>query len=266
MWRLVHAIVGRELLRLFRQRGRFLSAMVRPLIWLFVIGAGLGATVGEIGDPSYQRFLVPGVLGMVLLFGAMLVALSVVYDKEFGVMRLLMIAPAPHYWIILAKIVSAVVVSLLQAVAFGALLVPLGFLDSNISPGLFAVALLATAIVCASLGMVVAVYSSTLENFSVVMNFVIFPVFFTSGALYPVSRLPEALQVVAMANPFTYGVDLLKHALLAGTAAPFPADFSVGLDLTVVTAFAATACFAACLRFSHEASAGALGFLRSRQS
>lgn len=266
MWRLVHAIVGRELLRLFRQRGRFLSAMVRPLIWLFVIGAGLGATMGEVGDPSYQRFLVPGVLGMVLLFGAMLVALSVVYDKEFGVMRLLMIAPVSHYWVVLAKIASAVVVSLLQVVAFAILLIPLGFFDASVSPWLLVLALVTTAIVCASLGMVVAVYSSTLENFSVVMNFVIFPVFFTSGALYPIERLPDALQVVAMANPFTYGVDLLKHALLAGTAAPFPADFTVGIDLAVATGFAVMASAVACLRFSREASAGALSFLLSRQT
>ncbi len=264
MLRLFQAIIGRELVRLFRQRGRFLSALVRPLIWMFVIGSGIGATIGDVGDPGYQRFLLPGVLGMVLLFGAMLVALSVVYDKEFGVMRLLMIAPVPHYWIVLAKIASAVVVALLQAIAFAVLLVPFGFFDAGFSPGLFALALVATALVCASLGMLVAVYSSTLENFSVVMNFVIFPVFFTSGALYPVARLPAALQYVAMANPFTYGVDLLKHAVLDGTASPFPADFDIGLDLAVVTGFAVAASFVSVLRFSSEASAGAFGFLRGR--
>ena len=266
MRRLFQAIIGRELVRLFRQRGRFLSALVRPAIWLFVIGSGIGATIGDVGDPGYQRFLLPGVLGMVLLFGAMLVALSVVYDKEFGVMRVLMIAPVAHYWIVLAKIASAVVVSLLQVIAFAALLIPLGFFDTGVSPGLLAVALLATAIVCASLGMLVAVFSSTLENFSVVMNFVIFPVFFTSGALYPVARLPDALQLVAMANPFTYGVDLLKHALISGTATRYPADFDVSLDLTVVTGFALAASLVACLRCSREASAGGLGFLRGRQS
>ncbi len=266
MGRLFRAIIGRELLRLFRQRGRFLSALVRPLIWLFVIGAGIGATIGDVGDPGYQRFLLPGVLGMVLLFGAMLVALSVVYDKEFGVMRVLMIAPVAHYWIVLAKIASAVVVSLLQVIAFATLLIPLGFFDAGVSPGLLAVALLATAIVCASLGMLVAVFSSTLENFSVVMNFVIFPVFFTSGALYPVARLPDALQLVAMANPFTYGVDLLKHALIGGTATRYPADFDVSLDLYVVSGFALAASLVACFRFSREASEGGLGFLRGRQS
>ena len=266
MGRLFQAIILRELLRLFRQRGRFASALVRPLIWLLVIGSGVGATMGEIGDPGYQRFLLPGVLGMVLLFGAMLVALSVVYDKEFGVMRLLMIAPIRHHWIVLAKIASAVVVSLLQVIAFALLLVPFGFFDTGVSPGLLAVALLSTALVCASLGMLVAVHSSTLENFSVVMNFVIFPVFFTSGALYPVAHLPQALQLVAMINPFTYGVDLLKHALLGGAVAPFPADFEIGLDLTVVSAFILVASLVACLRFSREASLGALGFLRSRTS
>src|SRR4030095_3667179 len=97
------AVLEREVLKLLRQRGRLLSSMVRPILWLLVIGAGFAALPGDAGGPGYQTFLVPGVLGMTLLFGAMLAALSTVYDKESGVMRMLIIAPIEHHWIAIAK-------------------------------------------------------------------------------------------------------------------------------------------------------------------
>jgi ABC-2 type transport system permease protein len=190
------------------------SAAVRPLIWLIVIGSGFNAVLGQIGPYGYHQFLVPGVLGMVMLFGAMLVSLTLVYDKEFGVMRQLIIAPLPHYWIVVAKIISGAVVAVVQAGAFALLLAIFGYVGPEVSIGLLMLGLVATALACASLGMVIAVWSSTLDNFAVVMNFVIFPVFFLSGALYPVHKLPDFLKVVAAVNPFTYGVDMLKHALL----------------------------------------------------
>src|SRR5215470_12021806 len=99
------AVLEREVLKLMRQRGRLLAAMVRPILWLLVIGAGFSAVQGKSGNPDYQTFLVPGVLGMTLLFGAMLAALSTVYDKESGVMRMMIVAPLPHAWIVLAKMV-----------------------------------------------------------------------------------------------------------------------------------------------------------------
>src|SRR5262245_63734280 len=103
----VYAVVERELLRMFRQRTRLVATLVRPLIWLFVIGAGFAAVIGEARGMDYKSFLVPGVLGMTMLFGAMLAALTTVYDKESGVMRLMVIAHMPHAWVVIAKIVSA---------------------------------------------------------------------------------------------------------------------------------------------------------------
>ncbi|WP_338140958.1 ABC transporter permease, partial [Candidatus Entotheonella palauensis] len=92
MWRPLWAIIEREMIRMIRQRGRLVSTAVRPLIWLLVVGSGFNAVMGQMGGEPYHYFLVPGVLGMVMLFGAMLVSLSVVYDKEFGIMRLLITA------------------------------------------------------------------------------------------------------------------------------------------------------------------------------
>jgi len=234
------------------------------MIWFVVLGSGVGVLLEPGGPEDYHHYLVPGVVAMTILFGSMLVALSVAYDKEFGVMRLLVTAPLPHYWIVLAKIASGAVTALIQAGAVLVILSGFGFVSEDTSPVLLFTGLVSTALACATLGILVAVWIATLDNFAVVMNFVIFPVFFLSGALYPVKGLPSALRIFATVNPFTYGVDLLKHALLGANAPVASADFSVLTDLAVLGGFTLVATLIACLRFSHEARAGFHAFMRSR--
>jgi ABC-2 type transport system permease protein len=248
------AVLEREVLKLLRQRGRLLSSMVRPLLWLLVIGAGFGAMQGASGRPGYQAFLVPGVLGMTLLFGAMLAALSTVYDKESGVMRMLVIAPVAHYWIALAKALGAALAALIQALLLLALLALLGYVSSQMSLPLLALGLFGTALACASLGMLVAAWTRTLDNYATVMNLVIFPVFFLSGSLYPVQHLPPPLRLVASVNPFTHGVDLLKQSAIAGPGVAAGADFSLGLDLAVLIGFSAVALLIASVRLSRDSA------------
>jgi ABC-2 type transport system permease protein len=187
---------------------------------------------------------------MVLLFGSMLASLSLIYDKESGVMRMLVIAPFPHYWIILARTASAVIVGVVQAIMLIVILAPFGYIASSINVPLLITGLLMTATVCAGMGMLIAVYSKTLENFAVIMNFVIFPVFFLSGALYPLQHLPAAIRTIALVNPFSYGVDLLKHAMMDNLQAGYQADFSISVDLTVMLLFSLIAVGISCMRFS----------------
>ena len=253
-WRPIYAVLEREVVRMFRQRTRLVSAMVRPLIWLFVIGAGFGAVLQQAGGVSYQQFLVPGVLGMTMLFGAMLAALTMVYDKESGVMRMLIMAPLPHYWIVVAKMLAAALAAILQAVFLLILLAVLGYLDSPMHLGLLALGLVATSAACAGIGMLVAAFTRTLDNFAAIMNFVIFPVFFLSGSLYPVSRLPTALKAVALVNPYTYGVDLLKHAVLGVLPSGMGADFAISTDIAVLAGFTIAALLIASWRFSRESA------------
>jgi ABC-2 type transport system permease protein len=250
----ITAVLEREVLKLMRQRGRLLSALVRPVLWLFVIGAGFEALQGASDEPGYQTFLVPGVLGMTLLFGAMLAALSTVYDKESGVMRMLVIAPIEHYWIVVAKALGAALAALVQALMLFVVLALLGHLSGQVSIGLLAIALLGTALACASLGMLISAWSRTLDNYATMMNLVIFPVFFLSGSLYPVQELPAVLRFVAMLNPYAYGVDLLKHAVVAGPEVAAAADFAVELDVAVLVGFSAAALAVAGVRFSRDSA------------
>jgi ABC-2 type transport system permease protein len=245
-----YAVLERELIRMVRQRTRLVAAMVRPLIWLLVIGGGFNSVVGRAHGLNYQDFLVPGVLGMTTLFGAMLAALTTVYDKESGVMRMMIVAPLPHAWIVLAKMVSAALAGIVQALLLIVLLLLLGHFRST-DWALLAAAVAAASLACAGIGMVTASFSRTLDNFAATMNFVIFPVFFLSGSLYPVQSLPVALKRAAIINPYAYGVDFLKHAILPASV---PTDFSVALDIAVLAGFSIVALTVASWRFSQESA------------
>ncbi len=240
----VAAVAMRDVRKLFRQRGRLLASLIRPLLWLVVIGGGFAAAEPTARGAGYQSFLVPGVLGMTVLFGAALAALATVYDKESGVMRMLIIAPIEHTWIVAAKAAGAAVAALIQAILLLIILTPFGYFGAEVSWPWLAVGLAATAVACACLGMLVAAWTSNLDNYAGMMNFFIFPVFFLSGSLYPVERLPAALKFAAAANPYTHGVDLLRHATNTGPA------FSRATDLAVIIVFSVAAITVAAARFS----------------
>lgn len=248
----IYAVLEREVLRMFRQKTRLISAMVRPLIWLFVIGAGFGTVIGESSGIPYQTFLIPGVIGMTMLFGAMLAALTTVYDKESGVMRMMIIAPLPHFWIVIAKVLSAALAAILQALLLIVLLALLGYLTLDTNFVLLSLGLVTTSLACAGIGILTASFTRTLDNFAAIMNFVIFPVFFLSGSLYPVQNLPELLRWIATINPYTYGVDLLKHATATGST--MAADFSLMVDFSVLIGFTLVAVALASWRFSRESA------------
>jgi ABC-2 type transport system permease protein len=250
------AVVEREFKRFLRQRGRLLSILVRPLLWLVVIGAGFGALVPERGDVSYQQYLLPGIFGLVLLFSSMLSSLSSVYDREFGSMRMLLIAPVPRGTVVAAKVLGSALLGVLQALLFLPLIPLLGLSPGARSLASFLGAVTLTALALSSLGMLLASRIRSIENFAAIMNFVLFPMFFLSGALYPASLLPAALQPLVRLNPLTYGVDLLRHSLLAHAPPGVGGEFSPALDVALLAGFTMLALAAAALLFGREEHLG----------
>jgi ABC-2 type transport system permease protein len=252
--------VLREVQRLRRQKVRMLSGLARPLLWLFLLGSGVGAIAAGVDPAAYRRFLLPGILGMVLLFGAMFGALSTVHDRELGVIRMLLIAPVRRSTLVLAKVVSSCAAALAQA---GTLLLLVPVLGLSPGPGrllLLIGAMALTGLAVSALGMLLATRVDSLENFSGIVNFVLLPMFFLSGALYPVQALPEILRGVASLNPLTYGVDLMKHALFpsgpAGAAAldnRFGPELSVLVDVIVLAATFAAALAMTAFFFDRDA-------------
>ena len=216
------AIVWRELLRFLQQRERFFAALVRPLVWLFVFGAGFRAALGLSIVPPYQTYItyevyiVPGLCAMVVLFNAMQSSLAMVYDREMGSMRLLMTAPLPRWWILGAKLVASATVGVVQCLAF---LLVAWLYDIKLSAlGYIAVlpAIWLSGLMLGALGLAISATIRQLQNFAGVMNFVIFPMFFMSTALYPLWKLQESspmLATLAKVNPFSHSVELIRFAL-----------------------------------------------------
>ena len=215
-------VVRREGLRWLQQRGRFVSALVRPLVWLAIFAAGFHFVLGVSIIPpyetyiSYEVYIAPGLLAMIQLFNGMQSSLSMVYDREMGSMKTLMISPYPRWFLLIAKLLAGVVVSVVQAYIFLAIA---WFWDIQPPPtGYLAVlpALVLSGLMLGALGLVLSSFIRQLENFAGVMNFVIFPMFFTSSALYPLWRVKEAdLTVwwISEINPFTHAVELIRFAM-----------------------------------------------------
>jgi ABC-2 type transport system permease protein len=220
-WTAFWGVAKREVLRFFRQRERFLAALVRPLVWLVVFAAGFRAALGLSIEPPYQTYttyevyIVPGLMGMVQLFNGMQSSLSMVYDREMGSMRLLLTAPLPRWFLLLAKLSAGVFVSLLQVYAF--LLITRAYgIYLPLDGFLFVLpVLILTGLMLGALGLLLASVITQIENFAGVMNFVIFPMFFLSTALYPLWKMAESspiLEQICAFNPFSHAVELLRFA------------------------------------------------------
>jgi len=215
-------IIWREGLRFLHQRERFVSALVRPLVWLFIFAVGFRQVLGVSIIPPYDTYVLyevyiaPGLMAMIQLFNGMQSSLSMVYDREMGNMRILLVSPLPRWYLLSSKLIAGTAVSLLQVYAFLAIawfweIEPprLGYL--TVLP-----ALVLTGLMLGALGMLISSVVRQLENFAGVMNFVIFPMFFASSALYPLWRVQEGspfLYYVCQLNPFTHAVELIRFAL-----------------------------------------------------
>ena len=215
-------IIRREALRWLHQRGRFVSALVRPLVWLIIFAAGFHFVLGVSIIPPYRTYIpyevyiAPGLAGMIQLFNGMQSSLSMVYDREMGSMRTLMISPFPRWFLLACKLLAGVFVSVVQVYIFLAIA---WFWDIH-PPALGYVcvlpALLLSGLMLGALGLVLSSFIRQLENFAGVMNFVIFPMFFTSAALYPLWRVQQASAPIYWAsqiNPFSHAVELIRFAL-----------------------------------------------------
>ncbi len=221
--RALRAVATREWVRFFNQTGRLLSALVRPALWLFVFAAGFQAVLGVSVQPpydtyiEYQVYIVPGLIGIVLLFQGMQSSLSMVYDREMGIMRLLLTAPLPRWYLLFCKLAAGVLLSIGQVYAF-LLLAALFGIRVPWSGWLYALpAMIAAGLMLGALGLIFSVHIKQLENFAGMMNFVIFPMFFLSSALYPLWKLRESgAEIVywpSALNPFTHAVELIRFAL-----------------------------------------------------
>jgi len=230
----VYVIVAREFKKFVRERSRLFSAIARPLLWLFIVGAGMSRLVPRDTGVPYTQFIFPGIIGMTILFSSMFSSISIIWDKEFGFMKEILVAPVSRLSIVVGKALSGTIVSTIQALIILAFFPVIGFKLGFLQ-------IIAVTFICASVsfcisafGIVLASFYESYESFSVIMNFIIMPMFFLSGAMYPVKFLPAVLRLVAKLNPLTYGIDVMKHAIFPHETGSMGPDFSIMTSVLVI--------------------------------
>lgn len=236
-WRCLIGVLVREALRFVHQRERFAAALVRPLIWLLVFAAGFRSALGVSIIPPYETYIpyevyiAPGLVAMILLFSGMQSSLSMVYDREMGSMRTLLVSPLPRWYLLVCKLLAGTFVSILQVYSFLAVAALFGITMEAAGYVWLLPALIVCGLMLGSFAMMLSSVIKQLENFAGIMNFVIFPMFFLSSALYPLWKMKESSQLlyqISAANPFTHAVELIRFALYG--------QFNWGSALYVVAA------------------------------
>ncbi|MEW6417468.1 MAG: ABC transporter permease [Nitrospirota bacterium] len=230
----IYVIVAREFKKFVRERSRLFSAIARPLLWLFIVGAGISRLVPRDTGVPYTQFIFPGIIGMTILFSSIFSSISIIWDKEFGFMKEILVAPVSRLSIVIGKALSGTIVSTIQAVIILALFPILGFKLGILQ--IIGVILISASISfsISSFGIVLATFYESYESFSVIMNFIIMPMFFLSGAMYPVKLLPDILRMVSKINPLTYGIDAIKHVVFPFETGKMSPDFPFIIDIMVI--------------------------------
>jgi len=247
----IYIITLRELKRFLRQKSRLIGSLARPLFWLLVVGSGLSQLVPTRGGISYMQFILPGILGLTILFSSMFSSLSIVWDREFGFLKEILVAPISRLSIVLGKVMGGTIVSTIQGILIMSL-IPLLQINLGIIQIISLLLMTITLSFClTSFGVFIASLMHSLESFNLVINFLIMPLFFVSGALYPIRLLPSPLNILAQLNPLSYGIDAFKNLLLKdGQGSPLGPEFPFTHDLIFVLSFTCLMLLLATLVFS----------------
>jgi len=221
----------RQLKRYWRSKPRMIGSLGQPALFLIALGFGFGPIYARAGGGNYIQFMAPGIIAMSVMFMAVFSGIELIWDRQFGFLKETLAAPVPRWAIMLGKTLGGATAATLQGVVVMLLAMLVGFRPQSL--WLLPVALVfmaGTAIFFSSLGMVIAVKLTDMHAFPLIMNFLLMPLFFLSGALFPLKGLPGAVAVISRIDPLSYGVDALRIALVNG------GDFGFGLDAAVLFA------------------------------
>jgi ABC-2 type transport system permease protein len=224
-------IVLREMRIYFRDRSYVISSIFRPILWLLFIGFGVGAAVKVSKGPSYSQFVLPGIIGMSILFTSVFFGMSVIWDRQFGFLKVILVSPVRRSYVVIAKTLSGAFIASFQGIVV-LLLAPLMKLHPSAAQVAGTVALMfVCSMALTSMGLFIASRMESFEGFNLIMNFILMPMFFFSGALFPVHKVPAFLRWVVMVNPMTYCVDALRYALIGVH------EFNLMLDGGIILGF-----------------------------
>lgn len=224
----------REVKKFTRSRSRIIGALGQPIFYLLALGYGLGSIFQAAGQGNYIQFLVPGIIGMTILFSSIFNGMSVIWDRQFGFLKETLVAPVPRVAIMLGRTLGGATVSVAQGCIL--LLITLFFGFHPYSWGLIIPAILVMLLVAtlfSALGIMVASLLSDMQGFQLIMNFVVMPMFFLSGSLFPLDHVPTLLGIIAKVDPLSYGIDAMRSLLINMST------FGLGVDLAVLVVITA---------------------------
>jgi ABC-2 type transport system permease protein len=224
----------RQIKRYLRSKSRILGSLAQPLLFLLALGYGFGSVFQKAGEGSYVNFLAPGIIGMSIIFTSIFTGIEIIWDRQFGFLKEMMVAPMSRLNIMIGRTIGGATVATIQGVIVLVLSMVFGFHPHSlvgvlfVVPVMFLVALLFTA-----LGTMIASLLDDMQGFQLIMNFLVMPLFFLSGALFPLEGLPKALSIIAKLDPLSYGVDAFRALLINSS------HYGLGLDLLVLSAVTA---------------------------
>ena len=229
----VYILWLREVKRYTRSRAQIIASIAQPLLYLLALGFGLGPVFQKAGEGSYLQFVAPGVIGLSILFTSIFSGIGLLWDRQFGFLKETLVAPVPRLNIMIGKTFGGATVAILQGLLILVVCLIFGFRPAHVYTLPLALAfMILIAITFAGLGTVIGSKLQNMQGFQLMMNFLVMPIFFLSGALYPLRNLPWGLAVVTRVDPMTYGIDGLRGAFIGA------AHFSPVTNLTVLLSVA----------------------------
>lgn len=239
----LYAIWEREVRVYLRERSRVLSSIVSPILWLVVYGGGLGSQI-SVSGLSYQAYIYPGIIVMALIFSSVFYGASIVWDKKIDFLKEVLVAPVRRSTAFLGKVAGGATDGLIQA-SIILLLSPFFGVSVGLNLVLVYMYMIILLVGLVSIGLIIGSFMESSEGFSLIGGFIIFPLFFLSGALFPLTNLPDWLLTLTLANPLTYGVDALRGLMLGSYR------FGLFVDFSILLTFAAVMVGLGSLAFEH---------------
>jgi len=225
----------RELKRYSRSRSQVIASLGQPMLYLLVLGFGLGPVFKRAGNGDYLQFVAPGVIGMSVLFSSIFSGLGLLWDRQFGFLKETLVAPVSRLQIMIGRTAGGATVACIQGLLVTVICLLAGFRPANLATVPLAIGFMVLiALMFAALGMAIGSGLQDMQGFQLIMNFLVMPIFFLSGALFPLTGLPVILSYVTKADPLSYGIDGMRSVLLAHSAFGGRIDFLVLVLLCAV--------------------------------
>ena len=232
---IIYILWLRQLKRYFRSKSRIIGSLGQPLLFLLAFGFGFGSIYQRAGEGNYIQFLAPGIIAMSILFTAVFSGIEIIWDKQFGFLKETLVAPVSRLEIMLGRTLGGATVAVFQGLIVLVISLFAGFKIQSANMILTAILFMALiAILFTALGTAIASVLEDMQGFQLIINFLIMPIFFLSGALFPIEGLPKTIAIITKINPLAYGIDGLRGALINSIHFGFATDFLVLGSLVVV--------------------------------